>query len=263
MKRLITFLIFVLILTSHAYAFDRKGFSPTAPFSVISTFSADSPKQNQVAIDLSFELTNDPDIKRTDLNISYGLTNNVEIIANLPYNFSYHNSLNGNGSEDINFGFKHRVIDETTYLPAFAYMLYVSGDFGNEDFSTEGGIGGGLIVTKKIGPVKAHGNLIYFRPNKEGLKEQWNLNLGSELKVSYNSSILFEIIGRKAIDKNKIDLVEWRLGYRVRITDFSYTTVSTGFDIKNRNPDVRVMFGISVVLPGEKHKLKRIVEDVD
>lgn len=263
MKRLITFLIFVLILTSHAYAFDRKGFSPTAPFSVISTFSADSPKQNQVAIDLSFELTNDPDIKRTNLNISYGLTSNVEIIANLPYNFSYHNSLNGNGSEDINFGFKHRVIDETTYLPAFAYMLYVSGDFGNEDFSTEGGIGGGLIVTKKIGPVKAHGNLIYFRPNKEGLKEQWNLNLGSELKVSYNSSILFEIIGRKAIDKNKIDLVEWRLGYRVRITDFSYTTVSTGFDIKNRNPDVRVMFGISVVLPGEKHKHKRIVEDVD
>lgn len=263
MKRLIIFSIFVLILSSNAYSFDRKGFLPTAPFSVISTFSAESPKQNQVAIDFGFEFANDPDIKRTNLNLSYGLTNNVEIIANLPYNLSYHNSLNDNGAEDINFGFKHRVIDETTYLPAFAYMLYVSGDLGNDEFSTEGGIGGGFIVTKKVGPVKAHGNLIYFRPDKEGLKETWNMNLGSELKVSYNSSILFEVIGRKAINKNKIDLLEWRLGYRVRITDISYTTVSTGFDIKNRTPDVRFMFGISVVLPSEKNKFRRIVEDND
>jgi len=263
MKKLIFFLIFILAFSSNVYAFDRKGFSPTAPFSVISTFSAESPKQNQVAIDFNFELTNDPDIKRTNLNLSYGLTDKVEVIANLPYNISYHDSINGNGAEDINFGFKHRVIDETTYLPAFAYMLYVSGDFGNEDFSTEGGRGGGLIVTKKLGPVKAHGNLIYFKPEKEGLKETWNLNIGSELKVSYNSSILFEIIGRKAIDKNKIDLLEWRLGYRVRVTNFSYTTVSTGFDIKNRTPDVRFMFGISLVLPGEKHTLKRIVKDID
>lgn len=263
MKRAIIFSIFILILASTGHAFDRKGFSPTAPFSVISTFSAESPKQNQVAIDLGFEITNDPDIKRLNLNVSYGLTDKVEVIANLPYNFSYHDSLNGNGAEDINFGFKHRIIDETTYLPAFAYMLYVSGDFGNEEFSTQGGLGGGFIITKKIGPVKAHGNLIYFRPNKEGLKEAWNLNLGSELKVSYNSSILFEIIGRKAIDKNKIDLVEWRLGYRVKVTDFSYTTVSAGFDIKNRNPDVRFMFGISLLLPAQKHRLQRIVEDVD
>lgn len=261
MKKLIFFLIFILTLTSYSYAFDRKGFSPTAPFSVISTFSAESPKQNQVTIDFNFELTNDPDIKRTNLNVSYGLTDKVEIIANLPYNISYHNSINGNGAEDFNFGFKHRVIDETTYLPAFAYMLYVSVDFGNEEFSTEGGFGGGIILTKKIGPVKVHGNLIYFRPNKGVLKETWNLNLGSQLKVSYNSSILFEIIGRKAIDKDKIDLLEWRLGYRVRVTDFSYTTFSTGFDIKNRTPDVRFIFGISLVLPGEKYK--RIVKDVN
>ncbi len=264
MKRLIVFIFFFsfLIFTCQAQAFDRKGFSPTAPFSVISTFSADSPKQNQVAIDMGFEFTSDPDIKRLNLNVSYGLTDKVEIITNLPYNLSYHNSLTDNGAEDLNFGFKHRIIDETTYLPAFAYMLYVSGDIGKEAFSTEGGIGGGLIVTKKLGPVKAHGNLIYFRPEKEGLKETWNINFGSELNVGYNSKILLEIIGRKAIDKNKIDLVEWRLGYRVKITDFSYTTVATGFDIKNRTPDIRFMFGVSIILPGEKRKLK-IVEDSD
>lgn len=264
MKKLIVFFIFIiLIFTCQAYAFDRKGFFPTAPFSVISTFSAESPKQNQVAIDMGLEFTNDPDIKRLNLNLSYGLTNRVEIITNLPYNLLYRNSVNDNGAEDINFGFKHRIIDETTYLPAFAYILYVSGDIGKEAFSTEGGVGGGLIITKKLGPVKAHGNLIYFHPGKESFKETWNVNLGSELNVSYNSKILFEIIGRKAIDKNKIDLIEWRLGYRIKVTDFSYSTVSAGFDIKNRTPDIRVMFGVSLVLPSEKGKVKRIIKDAD
>lgn len=264
MKRLIVFLVFlILIFTFPAYAFDRKGFSPTAPFSVISTFSAESPKQNQVAIDMGFEFTSDPDIKRLNLNVSYGLTDRVEIITNLPYNLSYHNSVNDNGAEDMNFGFKHRIINETKYLPAFAYMFYVSGDIGKETFSTGGGIGGALVVTKKLGPVKAHGNLIYFRPEKEGFKETWNINFGSELNVGYNSKILFEIIGRKAIDKNKVDLVEWRLGYRIKVTDLSYSTVSAGFDIKNRTPDIRIMFGISLVLPSEKKKLKGIVEETD
>lgn len=263
MKRLLAVFMFIVFLTSNAYSFDRKGFSPTAPFSVFSTFSAESPKKKQVAIDFGFEVANNPDIERTNLNISYGLTNNLEIITNLPYNLSYKNSGDDAGAEDINLGFKHRIIDETTYIPAFAYMLYIAGDIGKEEFSTEGGAGGGLILTKKIGPVKVHGNVMYFHPNREDLKETWNINLGSELSVSYNSSILFEIIGRKAIDKDKIDLLEWRLGYRVKITDCSYTTVGAGFDIKDRSPDLRLMFSISVVLPGEKQKLKRIVEDSD
>lgn len=263
MKRLAIVLIFSLVFLSNAYGFDRKGFSPTSPFSVFSTFSADSPKQNQVAIDFDYEMTNDPDIKRLNLNVSYGLTDKVELIANLPYNLSYRDDLNADGAEDINLGFKHRIIDETVYLPAFAYFLFVSGDLGKEEFSTEGGVGGGLILTKKVGPVKAHANLIYFKPNKDGLRESYNLNLGSELRVSYNSVMLFEIIGKKTIDKNKIDFIEWRVGYRVKITDFSYTTVGVGFDIKNRTPGARFMFGVSMVLPGEKRKLRKIVENAD
>jgi hypothetical protein len=262
MKKLFILLLITIVFSSSASAFDRKGFSPTAPFGVFSTFSADSPNRNQVAIDLNFDFTREPAIKRLNLNLSYGLTDRVEIITNLPYNISYKNFFHDNGAEDLNFGFKHRFIDETTFLPAFAYMLYLSGNIGHEDFSTGGGIGAGFIVTKKIGPVKAHGNIIYFKPEKERLKETWNINLSSELKVSYNSNILFEIIGRKAINKNKIDLIEWRLGYRVRITDFSYTTVGVGFDIKNRTPDVRLLFGVSVLLPYEKKQLKRIVDSV-
>ncbi|WP_297210357.1 MULTISPECIES: hypothetical protein [Thermodesulfovibrio] len=263
MKKILVALVLLFSIFSNANAFDRKGFSPTAPFSVFSTFSADSLNQNKVALDMNFEFTNDPQIQRTNLNISYGLTNNVEVSLNLPYNLVYHNSINTSGAEDLNFGIKHRFIEETTFTPAVAYLLFVSGDFGSKDFSTEGGIGGGLIVTKKVGPVRAHGNLLYFRPEKYGMKETWNINLGSELNVSYNSTLLFEIIGRKAIDKGKIDLIEWRLGYRVKVNDFSYTTVGAGFDIRNRTPDLRLMFGITFVLPKEKQRYKKIVDTND
>lgn len=263
MKKLYLCLILSLFLCSQIYAFDRKGFSPTAPFSVLSTFSAESPKQNQIATGLDFELTQDPNIRRINLNFSYGLTNNVEVIMNLPYNLSYRDSLRSKGAEDLNFGFKHRFIEETIFTPALAYLLYVSGDLGDDNFSTEGGFGGGFIVTKKLGPVKAHGNILYFRPEKKGLRETWNLNVGSELSVSYNSKLLFEIIGRKAVDRRKIDLLEWRLGYRIKVTDYSYTTLGVGFDIKKRTPDVRFMFGLSLLLPGEKHKFKGIVDIID
>lgn len=262
MRKILVFFTFILIFSSSVYAFDKKGFSPTSPFSVFSTFSADTPRQNQIATDFSFEFATDPDIKRLNLNLSYGLTNKVEIIANLPYNPNYKNSLNTNGAEDLNIGFKHRLLDETTYLPAVAYLFYVSGHLGKEEFSTEGGIGGGFIVTKKIGPVTTHCNLIYFNPFQKGLKEVWNINLGSDLKVSYNSKILFEIIGKKTMEKNKVDLIEWRVGYRIKITDISYSTVGVGFDIKNRSPDARFFFGVSIILPKEKRKLKKVVEEV-
>jgi hypothetical protein len=257
----ITIVIIILLLLSPCYAFDRKGFSPTSPFSVFSTFSSESPKQNQVAIDLGFDISEEPDMKRVNLNLSYGLTDRIEIIAGLPYVFQYANSFKERGFEDINFGFKHRFIDETVYLPALAYLLYISAEIVNEKFSSEGGFGGGVVVSKKIGPLKTHGNLIYFKPNRENLKNLWLLNVGTELLVSYNSRILLEIVGRKALDRNKIDLIEWRLGYRIKITDFSYSTVSMGFDIKNRNPEMRFMFNISFVLPKEKNKIKKITEE--
>lgn len=255
------FIFTLIVLISPCYSFDRKGFSPTSPFSVFSTFSAESPRQNQLAFDLGFDVSREPDIKRINLNLSYGLTDKVEIISGLPYVFKYSNSFHEKGFEDMNFGFKHRFTDESTYLPALAYIIYLSGEIGNEKFSSGGGWGGGAILTKKLGPVKAHGNLLYFKPSNNGFKETWNINFGTELMISYDSKMLLELIGRKAIDKNKIDLLEWRIGYRIKVSDYSYTTLGAGFDIKNRNPDMRVLFSISFIFPREKIVTKRITEE--
>ncbi len=252
--RVLLFIIIFLLLISNSYAFDRKGFSPTAPFGIFSTFSTDSPKQNQLAIDFGIDISREPKINRFNLNFSYGLIDKMEIIAGLPYVFKYKNSFEQRGFEDIKFGIKHRIVEESTYLPSFGYLVYVVGELGKEEFSTEGGLGGGIILSKKIGPFKTHGNILYFKPDKEELHESWNLNLATELLLSYNSKMLLEILGRKSVERNKIDLLEWRFGYRIKITDFSYTTLGMGFDIKNRNPDVRFIFSISIVLPKDEPK---------
>jgi hypothetical protein len=93
------------------------------------------------------------------------------------------------------------------------------------------------------------------------LKDEYSVNLGAELAIAHDSSVLVEVVGRKNYFKNKIDLLEWRMGYRVATTDNIFTTIGAGFDIKDRSPDYRLMFSISIVLPKEREKIKKIYEE--
>lgn len=260
------YLIFcLLLLTSHfllptyANAFDVKGLQPLSPYGVFSTFSAESLKQNKVGFGLSVERSNDPDFYRTIFQLAYGLHDKFEFDVTLPYVTGWENRVDG--FEDVSLGVKHRVIDEGEYGPAVAYILTVSPPSGKDAFTTEGRVGGGLLVTKKVGPFKGHFNAFYSKPQKTGLKNEYAVNLGAELAVTHDSKVLAEIVGRKNYFKNKIDLLEWRLGYRIATTDYMYTTIGAGFDIKNRTPDYRLMFSVSIILPPEKKKIRKIYEE--
>ncbi len=260
------YLIFcLLLLTAHfllptyANAFDVKGLQPLSPYGVFSTFSAESLKQNKVGFGLSVERSNDPDFYRTIFQLAYGLHDKFEFDVTLPYVTGWENRVDG--FEDVSLGVKHRVIDESEYGPAVAYILTVSPPSGKDEFTTEGRVGGGLLVTKKVGPFKGHFNAFYSKPQKTGLKNEYAVNLGAELAVTHDSKVLAEIVGRKNYFKNKIDLLEWRLGYRIATTDYMYTTIGAGFDIKNRTPDYRLMFSVSIILPPEKKKIRKIYEE--
>ena len=260
------YLIFcLLLLTAHfllptyANAFDVKGLQPLSPYGVFSTFSAESLKQNKVGFGLSVERSNDPDFYRTIFQLAYGLHDKFEFDVTLPYVTGWENRVDG--FEDVSLGVKHRVIDEGEYGPAVAYILTVSPPSGKDEFTTEGRVGGGLLVTKKVGPFKGHFNAFYSKPQKTGLKNEYAVNLGAELAVTHDSKVLAEIVGRKNYFKNKIDLLEWRLGYRIATTDYMYTTIGAGFDIKNRTPDYRLMFSVSIILPPEKKKIRKIYEE--
>ena len=180
--------------------------------------------------------------------MSYALFDTVELLAAFPYVYSADDHLYG--AEDLNFGFKHHFVSETTYLPAVAYLLTLGAGIGKRELSTEGSFGGGLIFTKKVGPFRAHLNLLASNPQAKGLNTEYRINLGSEIAISHSTRVLAEIIGRKDYSENKIDLLEWRLGLRHATTDSIYTSVGAGFDFKRRAPECRLFLMISYILPG-------------
>lgn len=251
MKRFIFIAFLLLFISNNASAsFDIKGLQPLPPFGVFSTLSAETLKQNQIGMGIGFEKSAEPNFNRTFFQFAYGLHDRFEFNVTIPYVFNFHNGTSG--FEDFTMGVKHRLIGESKYSPALAYVLMVSAHSGRKEFSTEGGIGGGLILTKKVGPFKGHLNLLYTKPEESGLKDQYLVNLGTELAITHNSKILTEVVGRKNYFRNKLDLLEWRLGYRIKTAENIYTTIGAGFDIKNRTPDYRLLFSISLILPKQK-----------
>ncbi|MEW5744118.1 MAG: hypothetical protein AB1805_01580 [Nitrospirota bacterium] len=257
MKRLVVLLLLLLSFTA-AEAFEVKGLQPLPPFGVFSTFSAESLRQNKVGLGITVERSNDPDFYRTIAHLAYGLHDRLEFNFTLPYITDWEDRVDG--FEDAQFGIKHRVMDEGDVYPAVAYMLTVAPPSGRDEFTTEGGVGAGLLLSKKIGPFKGHFNLLYTKPDDGDLHEEYAVNVGAELAVAHNSKVLAEVVGKKNFFKNKIDLLEWRLGYRIATTESIFTTLGAGFDIKNRTPDFRLMFSVSIILPKEERPLQRIYE---
>jgi hypothetical protein len=165
------------------------------------------------------------------------------------------------GFEDIALGFKHRFFDEGKYGPSLACILNTSIPSGREGFSTDGRFGIGFIVSKRVGPVKGHVNLFYEKPGKRSLEDELSFLAGLDFAAAHNFKILAELYCKKGHDSGKIDSVEGRIGYRIKTTDFIYTTFGVGFDLKNRNPETRIMFSVSFLLPPEKKEVKKIYEE--
>jgi len=258
MRRLWIVLIILLMTVASASAFDVKGLQPLAPYGVFSTFSAESLEHNHVGFSAEFEKVVKPDFYRSTMQVAYGLHDRFEIDMTFPYVFNFENHIDG--AEDVNFGIKHRLLDEGTFNPAVAYMLTVALPTGRYELSTNGEHGAGLLVTKKIGPFLGHVNILYEKPGESDLHGQYNLNLGTELAITHDSKILAELLGRKDYFKTKVDIVEWRLGYRVATLENLYTTIGAGFNLESRSPDFRFLFSVSIILPKEKKKLERIYE---
>lgn len=241
-----------------AFAEDIKGFQPLHPYGVFSTISAEGLKHKDIGLSLNLERSKGPDLYRANMQIAYGLKDNMELHISLPYILKYEQDLYG--FEDVLFGFKHRLNDEGRYDPAVAYVITASPGMGRDEFSTNGRIGAGAIFTKKVGPFKGHANLLFYKPFKSGMTREYILNIGTELAITHGSKILAELISRKNYTINRLDLLEWRIGFRQEAFDNLYTTIGAGFDIKDRKPDYRFMFSISYILQGKKSEIKKVYE---
>lgn len=247
-----------LAAANTAYAFDLKGSQPVAPYGVFSTFSAEGLPKGASAISFGVEKSRQPDFYRFTAQLGHGITDAVEIGATVPYVLEWQDSVDG--VEDITVYLKHRFFDEGRYGPSVAYVITAGIPSGRDDFSTEGGVGAGIVVSKKVGPVYGHANLFYSRPGTDSLKDDITFSAGIDFSASHSFRILGELYGKKSYS-GKLDRLEARFGYRIITTENLFTTIGAGFDLKNRSPEYRLLFSLTYHLPREKRRIRDIIED--
>ena len=259
MKRTFLFVLLFLSLSEKLHAFDISGIQPLAPYGVFSTFSAESLQKNKSSIEMAAEKSREPDFDRFSVKAAYGLSDKLEFNLTVPY--VYHFADNKNGLEDVAVGFKYRFYDEEKYGPSLAYLINASIPSGDNESSSDGRVGIGLIVSKRVGPFSGHLNFFYERPGTSGLKDEISLLGGVELSAAHNFKILSELIVKKSHYSHDKNQVEARFGYRVKTTDYIYTTFGAGLGINNRTPEYRVFLSVNFTTPSEKKKIKKFFEE--
>lgn len=252
--------IFLILqpLIDRVYAFDLQGLQPLPPFSVFSTFSAKGLKKGEAGIAVNIEMSRQPDYYRITNNLSYGITDNLEIATTIPYVSDWNDNIDG--FEDISIGMKYRILDEGKYGPSMAVLASTSLNTGKNQFSTDGSISAGLIISKKVGPFSGHINALYSKPLISRFDDELTLATGIEFAASHNFGLLSELYSKKSYS-GRFDQVELRVGYRIMTAENLFTTLGMGFDLKNRSPEYRLIFSISYIFSKDTKKIKKVYEE--
>ena len=257
-KELLIIIAFFLF-SGEIFAFDISGLQPVAPDGVFSTFSAESLPRNKISVELSLEQSREPDFYRAQLRGAYGLSDHLEFMITVPYVSDYLGE--DNGIEDIALGFKHRFYDEGKYGPSLAYIVTASLPTGNEQLTSGGRTGIGLILSKRLGPFRGNFNIFYEKPGKGNLQQEILFASGVEFSAKHDSDILAEFLARKIHFSKEYDQLEARFGYRIKTSDFIYTTIGVGADFKARSPELRVMLSVCFTNAKGDKKIRKIYEE--
>ncbi len=231
---------------------DLNGLQPPAPYGVFSTMTATSPKKGQAAISFTYDTLINSSFYRFGSNIAYGMYDRLELSLSV--------SEQRDGFEDIALGIKHRIIDKGADGPSVAYLVSASVDSGSTAVSTDGSFGGGIIISDRVGPVQGHTNLFYAWPLGSGLKGEFTASAGIVFSAAHNVWLLGEIYGRSSHFSKKIDQMETRLGYRVRVGDNLYANLGFGIDMKHKPANYRLMASLALLFPQEERTIERIYE---
>lgn len=239
-KKLIFLFLSFIIFSNSARALEISP-QPIAPYGLFSAFSAETLKKGHSAYSLSLERSVEPDYYINRLSLAYGITEKIEFGLSLPYVIE--NRTDGLG--DSSFGFKYKFIEQGRIGPSFTTIFYVSPPTGNDSLSAGGRFGIGGFITKRIGPVTGHINLIYTKPTSASLKDEIVLTGGFDFSASHSFDLIAEIFAVKPHTGNSFELLEGRFGYRLKTTDYIFTTIGIGTDFKNRTPEYRLFFSVS------------------
>ena len=252
-------MILVALLSGTSFAFDVGGLQPVSPNGIFSVFSTESVPQKKFSFELGAERSRDPNYYRFSVKGAYGISDFTEFDITFPYINGFNDS--SDGMEDIALGLKHRFYDEGKYGPSLAYLLNVSLPTGKDNFSTEGRAGGGLIVTKRVGPFKGNLNFIYEKPFTGRLKDEITFSAGIEFSAAHNFQLLGELFTRKGHESDKYDEMEASFGYRLKTLEHIYTTLGVGVDLRKRTPDYRVLLSVGFSPSPAKQQIRKVYEE--
>ncbi|MEJ2253067.1 MAG: hypothetical protein P8Y75_01650 [Nitrospirota bacterium] len=226
-----------------------------APFSVFSTMSAETPAVGEAAVAFSIEKAGQPDFTRVSSQLGLGVTEHLELDVNIPYQDD-----GASGLEDIAFSLKHRVLDEEDYGFSLAYLVAATLSSSTEQLSTDGALGAGVILTKRLGPVKGLVNFIYLEPWKSDLEEEIRASVGMDFAAAHNIDLLSEFLVKKSYFSGKVDRSELRIGYRIQSLEGFDTTLGAGIGINDRKPEYRLIVAVSLIFSPRQRYIEKVYE---
>ncbi len=247
----------ILIFAKGVYALDEHKFIPTHTDDTFSTLSAYTLGKSKASITLWAEKVVEPDLTRISLSMEYGLGDRTDILLHLPFVTGYGGE---EGFQDIGVAIKYRLLAERLISPAVSVIVGFTYP-GDNGISTRGSGGGGIAVSKKVGPLSGNLNLLYFEPAESGLEEEIEVNLGASLAVAHGFKAIGDLVFVKSHYSERIDRIEGRIGYRVSLSEALTGSVGVGYDFKNREPEWRFFLSFSLHYPEKKREIRRIYEE--
>jgi hypothetical protein len=251
----LAFLFLVLFFSRVTLAKDLSGAQPPSPYGMFSTFSSNSPEKGRAVVAFKVEKSSDPDFHRISSQFGFGLTNSVEAGMNIPY---VDNSESG--LEDVAFYVKHRFLEREKW-PSLGYLVTATLASSTEEFSTDGSIGGGFIISQRVGPVQGHVNLLLFHPWDSDLDDEFQFLAGVEFSAAHNFDVLAEFFLRESYFSEDSDQQEIRLGYRFSYGEHLFTSIGAGFGLNNKPPEWRLIASLSFLFPVKRAPIEKVYEE--
>jgi len=210
-------------------------------FSVLGTRTIGA---GNVSVGGELEVLNSPDIKRFSALFAYGVTDDLELWGTLPYTAAEDREAVG----DIAAGIKYRFFHEGRYGPAVGAALGINLPTGQQHRDSVAGsldAQAMIIGTKRLGPFTGNVNLGYTLVGESEFKDEVTAALGLEFAVARNITILGELCSRNSRVPDTSDLLEWRIGYKLKAPGGIVTKIGLGFPFGDRDPDYRILIGLS------------------
>jgi len=187
----------------------------------------------------------------------YGITEHLELSAELPFKFSEVKKGNDiRGFEDITFALKALIVKEGKNNPALLFKTIVKYDNGNQDSGLGSGdkdLGFVVAASKEICNFTLHSNIGYTFAGKDydsSFKNYILYGIAGEYSITEKTNLLVEIYGESNSNFHvgvfKQHNLETLLGLAYQLTEKIVIDSGVKIGLLDNSPDYGLTFGLSM-----------------